>query len=112
MCWAFHGISTDDLEQYIRHAGTHKRRVFQSVDGGRILTVPPIRHNGGALSDYGVEMLIPLLNPGRAKMALLNPGRTRLLGAVAGGRASILPLFCGVLAGVHLFSGGFGGGWF
>jgi hypothetical protein len=37
-------------------------------------------------------------------------GRTRLLGAVAGGRASIFPLFYRVYAGVHLFFRGFGWG--
>jgi hypothetical protein len=34
---------------------------------------------------HGMEMLIPLLSPGRAKMALLNPGRTRLLGPSSAG---------------------------
>jgi hypothetical protein len=66
------------------------------------------RHRDG----QWLGMLIPLLNPGRAKMALLNPRRTRLFGATAGGRASLFPLFYGVSAGVHLFSGGFGGEWF
>ena len=55
----------------------------------------------------GAEMLIPLLNPGRAKMALLNPSRTPPGGAFFGPLALIIPLLYGVYAGVYLFSGGF-----
>jgi hypothetical protein len=41
-------------------------------------------------------MLIHLLNPGMAKMALLNPGRTSFFGGLASGKASLFPLFYGV----------------
>jgi hypothetical protein len=52
-----------------------------------------------------MEMLIPLLTPGRAKMALLNPSRTRLLGVSLAAERRFPPYFTGFLPEYTCFPG-------